>query len=386
MLTVWPIASSNAAVFQRDGKTPFVNLIVQLHMVVSPQMGWALTTHGVARTEDGGHVWAAVGPPSFKSLDDGCSRYGSEMAFDAVGPAQAWVALTCRGRTKNGHAVVRLWRTSNRGALWHFTLQSLPEPQGGIAAVSLDFVDRRVHWLELSSGCPCRIGGELPGVVDISRTFDSGRTWHRLPQPPHGLAILGFQMHGRGYAVVQTGIAYTGTDFTDTDFGHFPYVTRNGGWSWRRRTVPAPISRVSQVTTGQAAFNGRLRAVIPVSFVAGAQSFFTTFRTADGGLSWSHGRILRQPTPYGWGRYFLNSRDGWVSGGVPSGLRATTDGGRSWRLLNRHAGMDWQFQFVTPKVGFAVDTAITDFDGGILRTNDGGRYWAEFSARLAGSG
>jgi hypothetical protein len=75
MLAMWPVTNSNAVASQRPGTVPFVNLIVQLHMI-SPQVGWALTTHGVARTEDGGHVWTAVGPPSFKSLDDGCSRYG----------------------------------------------------------------------------------------------------------------------------------------------------------------------------------------------------------------------------------------------------------------------------------------------------------------------
>ena len=110
-------------------------------------------------------------------------------------------------------------------------------------------------------------------------------------------------------------------------------------------------------------------------------------RTTDGGSTWAE-TVL--PSMAASRMTFLNADDGWLSGTMPVpaacalqggrctadwALMATTDGGRTWQVVDRASTALTDIQFVTPTVGFAA-TVGREACPALVRTTDGGHSWS----------
>ncbi len=349
----------------------FARSAIELRMV-SPKLGWALTTHGLARTTDGGKAWNLTRPKFLSKTRLGCGINRSVLALDARGSV-AWVSQACEHQANVAKTTIRVWRVSAAsGGTPAATVLRLKLKRAA-SALNLDFINRKVGWLEVTSPCDCLNGSVSPSSTVLLKSKDSGIRWNRLPEQPQGLSILGFQSSTRGYAQAVSSLA-------GSDFNHFPLVTANGGRSWTRRSLRAPKGQTSQVVPFGAGFGRGSRAAIPVAMIDGSESVFAVYQTSNFGNRWTRTTTLREPGWGGWLAYMLNDRDGWVSG--HSGLLRTTDGGRKWVRVSKSVGVDDSFHFVNPRLGFVLDVPVIGGFGGILKSTNGGRTWREMRSQL----
>jgi hypothetical protein len=107
--------------------------------------------------------------------------------------------------------------------------------------------------------------------------------------------------------------------------------------------------------------------------------------TTDGGVRWSKVTPFGMSVQHGkrWisGLFALNAKDAWVSyGGVGSQagqkIAATTDGGRTWRMIGSQPA-DCELQFVSVRAGWcaAIGAASGSATVTLYRTTDGARDW-----------
>jgi photosystem II stability/assembly factor-like uncharacterized protein len=175
------------------------------------------------------------------------------------------------------------------------------------------------------------------------RTIDAGATWQNLSitttQNTYGLYFLDDQngfMCGDGGAVQKT---------------------TNGGTTW------------TSLATGLASYLRDVYFMNPdTGFVCGASG--TLKKTVDGGATWTN--IPTGTTGFLLKIHFANDSLGFCSGESGILLR-TTNGGNTWILNLQGWGDDiTDVQFVNDLEGYFV---ISDFNGAIYRTWDGGLTW-----------
>jgi photosystem II stability/assembly factor-like uncharacterized protein len=96
----------------------------------------------------------------------------------------------------------------------------------------------------------------------------------------------------------------------------------------------------------------------------------TTYRTTDGGLTWSWSTV--EPITTLSGIHFPSLAKGWTVN-IDGEIYASTDGGASWTLAHQAGAYLASIQFLDPDVGWAI--------GGntFLRTLDGGASWQKKS-------
>ncbi len=124
-----------------------------------------------------------------------------------------------------------------------------------------------------------------------------------------------------------------------------------------------------------------------VSAAAGwAVSQDTILATTDGGRNWTvqyHGRFSLTSVD------FISSRVGWAVG--TGTLLATSDGGAHWAALPEPCPLIRSVHFLSPEAGFAVAGGTSDASadsgpatpevgGRVLATSDGGRSWRVLTA------
>lgn len=102
------------------------------------------------------------------------------------------------------------------------------------------------------------------------------------------------------------------------------------------------------------------------------------WETADGGVSWALRHQWERGPVDSLGALldiqFVDKLNGWAAGsdGFNAMIVATTDGGRTWTDQYRGSEIDStarRIQFTDSLNGWVI------FNGGIMRTNDGGTYW-----------
>jgi photosystem II stability/assembly factor-like uncharacterized protein len=181
----------------------------------------------------------------------------------------------------------------------------------------------------------------------VFRSADNGTTWKRvLTVEPGGTGSLSFVGSQIGFLAI-----------ADT---HHLYVTTDGGRRWSRRT--------ENVSTWNAQF-------VSASSGWAFGSSEMLLHTSDGGRSWQH-ITIQVPEFRPAGLYFLDPRDGWITGSRCTSTPCTTiilrtrDGGAHWILirLGRSFAADG-FDWVTPQVGYVM------LNGALYRTGDGGVTW-----------
>jgi photosystem II stability/assembly factor-like uncharacterized protein len=239
---------------------PVLTSHVRDAQLVTPAVGWALTTR-LLRTTNGGSTWADIAP---QGLDAARIR-----AVSFLDPSHGWL-LTSRDVSPDAAQLV-VYRTSDGGRSWSSAAVGRPsgaEADAVAAAASFDFLDPRHGWLSTSLASSAAFSrGEL------FATSDGGATWSALTIPIG--APVDFQNTRDGWTAggVSSGQLY---------------VTHDGGSSWRKSDVSAPAGDESAAPSYELPtfVNGQLGA-LPVAFVRGAQSELAWYRTDDGGVSWT---------------------------------------------------------------------------------------------------
>jgi photosystem II stability/assembly factor-like uncharacterized protein len=280
-----------------------------------------------------------------------------------------------------------IWRSSDGGVSWTRIVEGLGELPASWAISFLDnlvgavvgqsgFIykttDGGLSWRMLNSG----IGAE---VLDIEmftdstglaiarnsylfRTTNGGGRW----EVSH-LQVTG-QVFGRTEALHAISVV-------DQDFaavagpGGLVYKTFDSGQTWQ--LIGYPNSLFADYYIEDVVFVDRNN-----GFVTGVDERFGTsrppisFRTTDGGQSWTQINVERPGT--GGGIDFVDASHGWLMSFGTLGQR-TTDGGLTWRrmeLPDASGAQVNEIKFANQNVGWGVGR-----NGYVARTEDGGRTW-----------
>lgn len=162
--------------------------------------------------------------------------------------------------------------------------------------------------------------------------------------------------------------------------------TNDGGESWTEIEIPEAAARERSGVFFLDRQHGWLSLVAPGAQGLDSPSIVSLYRTNDGGQTWQESSFEGPPIPIGyagppWFRgvfRFVDTTNGWFDGTGGSGtqtaprLYQTQDGGKTWVELPGApgAGFGHDSWFVTRTEGW-----ITEIDGGLFRTRDGGASW-----------
>ncbi len=217
----------------------------------------------------------------------------------------------------------------------------------------------------------CVAGGDS-GIV--FKTDDGGKTWHRVNTP------IFYEDTYLLYKEIET------IKMFDSTYGVARCVrlfyTSDGGNNWVEISLPD--------TNIQNRFPKGVDIITPTTIYAwvycrqlseNCPYRYTFMRTYDLGKHWEF--FDASVTEWGKKMYFADSLNGWIVGGVPTGIGdteigkiiATSDGGRSWNI---------QFlDSLKPQLIELLDVSFHDKNNGIavaragqtLITTDGGKNW-----------
>jgi photosystem II stability/assembly factor-like uncharacterized protein len=227
-----------------------------------------------------------------------------------------------------------------------------------------------------AAGVPeCRLG------LLISR--NGGRSWRPSAAP---LAARAFAATGAASASLVRAGAGTGYVLGTPGPSAVPlWITRDGGRSWTRRSVPC--LRGAQYAELAAARRGVLTVACAGQPSAGFQPK-SVARSVTGGRSWTvsvscpgAGRCASPDLDEGYlGSVAAVSDRTVFLVGDRSSLLVTRDGGRHWTRV-RTAGGDtsggtFEIQFLNGRVGFVLGDSPATEAQTIWRTTDGGIRWS----------
>jgi photosystem II stability/assembly factor-like uncharacterized protein len=228
--------------------------------LLNARAGWALTTHELSWTRDGGRSWDAITP---SGVDAGAirdvffldARRGWALAAD---PPRAWTTYV----TKDGG---RSWAAA--------PFPGDSRTYGEKAETHLDFVDGVHGWAMVKIPTSSNFS-----AGDLFRTVDGGTTWKKLSIPVGD--EIDFADGGLGW--IAGGPA-----------GDELYATRDAGDTWTRVDVDLPhVFSESTPAYGTPTFFDPRAGVLPVTFT-GNPAGFAFYVTSDGGRTWDRGPVVR---------------------------------------------------------------------------------------------
>jgi photosystem II stability/assembly factor-like uncharacterized protein len=111
--------------------------------------------------------------------------------------------------------------------------------------------------------------------------------------------------------------------------------------------------------------------ILDIWFTTPARGFYLgsdhlIYQSMDSGNKWTaiHGSLSSGVTSF----FFLDEKYGYALGG--SQLQFTIDGGNSWSIRNLVSSQGYNFQFITPSIGY-----YNDYSSGLYKTSDSGITW-----------
>ncbi len=294
-------------------------------------------------------------------------------------------------------------RTSSDGGITWTDLTSLPamgwlfDAAGGHLfthydqemRVSIDGVNWTAHPLPQSMRARIRAydGSHFAALLDgtIVRSDDGGQTW--VSDDPSGLPrdeihpVCGTYLVGSTlYALDGSGVYERGASGWNRVGplwnGHCATAT-GGGTLWVFDVTSGDLVRwdtaanawmevpVASANRGLKAFAGN------VAVLFASDSYRRTFRSTDGGASWSSipGVHLRLIEPLG--------GSNWIGHSERDGVMSSSDDGATWQLLDADR---WAYGFAM--VGSELFVGLGH---DLQRSSDGGATWTSLSANLPGS-
>jgi photosystem II stability/assembly factor-like uncharacterized protein len=336
-----------------------VEALSSIHML-DTQAGWAVTEKGhIISTTDGGVHWKNV-TPQYPSTSG-----QQKVVADFFTLSIAWVAVS--QIATDGTTTVVVYHTTDGGQTWQNTTIQQISP-----IYQITFVDAQHGWM-LSKQADLASAE----AIDILRTTDGGKTWvvvsSALPAstdtPPPGKLPFGGDKAGLGFPDTMTGWI-TGS-FPLNGYVFF-YVTRDGGATWNRQTLPfSPDQATTQIAIRPPRFFTATEGILPVSFVTENASSLALYVTHDGGVSW---KATTPIVALAGTADFIDMNHGWASNGTF--LYVTSDGGQQWAKLSPGGSFQRiiQLDFVSSHIGWAIG-ATDSHTPSLLKTLDGGQTW-----------
>ncbi len=374
--TITPAPSGEALPRLEAGEALTVTTINML----SETAGWGIgrgtsDPHDhVLRTTDGGSTWQDVSPPERLASPEG------ELA--ATGFFQdadnAWVTYAARNGELLSVAAAVVWRTRDAGLTWSSSQPlNLADVEGSFPS-DLFMADGLHGWLLTHVGA-----GMNHDYVILFATGDGGQTWARVADPlstdPNQLQ-QSCGKTGLGFLNAQTG--WVTGDCHGVAPGVYLYRADDGGHAWQPVTLPAPANAAglfTQETMGCGSYPVAFLSPQTVRLAVYCQDFNLNqakvylYASDDAGQSWQI-----SPLP-GRDSAFLDAQTGWsVAEGDVNNPRAarklsmTADGGRTWTDLGT---VTWssRLDFVSPLLGWGVARAGDEV--ALVHTTDGGKTW-----------
>jgi photosystem II stability/assembly factor-like uncharacterized protein len=258
----------------------------------------------VWRTDDGGKTWAKT------ALDT-----APIWSVAAVGPSLAWAGAVCPSDAPPS-CQSALLASHDSGKTWTAISNE--------AFAILNFVDANDGW--------------GAGPLGLSHTTDGGQTWSGSPKQPCP-AVTG-QLVGVSFVDAKRGWVACSGDSTGTEQLRKAVVgTTDGGHTW---TVLAS----AYVTTPDVGSIPGTGLILGISMRPNGTGLFVmlitavdgTWRTADGGRTWTDVRIGANQGDYGaLAASLVDDRNWWLlleGSGQALELARSTDAGATWQMIS----------------------------------------------------
>lgn len=250
-----------------------------------------------------------------------------------------------------------LKRTSDGGQTWQLMRPS-PGDEASFGRIEQTYA--RPYFITPEQGW-LKSGGVL------WRTEDGGQTWSRVLGESY---LPQFADERHGWMSVFVG-----------ELSQQSYVTQDGGQRWE--PCGPVLSLNSQHPDGKAYFiTPKVGWVITTRSVE-RQTIYGVARTSDGGCSWRQLWTSYDDPDERYGDiYFLNEREGWLTGKANGSLHHTADGGRSWKnvALPSESMKVTGVYFTSSKEGWIIARTMVSKDAeGMLYTDDGGETWRKLT-------
>ena len=301
--------------------------------LINNRTGWALTKNGqILRTTNGGATWADVSisqPPLTVQVPATISTcfFDGQTAFVATNAG-----------TDNQPQIV-VYRTSDKGSTWDSTniVTKLDWEKGDIGGVKISFADVSTGYLMIT-GTP----GAGQMAKSLYRTTDGGKTFSFI-RDITGMTDAAGTMNGvAGYP---TGMTFSTpeTGFVTCSYSAYTFVlmfkTTDGGTTWKLWSLPVPAAYENlspsndyyadaypPVFFGEQKKNG----VVMLDFVQDGKHVMQSYRTTDGGGTWTLGPASNNPDVRTYS--FIDATTGWGLDGQGK-IFTTTDGGAIWAAI-----------------------------------------------------
>lgn len=292
--------------------------------VAGPTVAWASGARGtVLRTVDGVN-WQVLPVPGADQLD-----------FRDIHALDADTAIVM---SAGPGAASRIYRTTDGGAHWNLQITN---PDGAGFWDAIAFWDARNGIL---------FGDPVNGAFQVLVSADGGASWQPVADP-QGLAALPSEgafaasgtcltVAGSGDAWFSTGGAQHARVFHSSDRGH----------TWRASVAPIPAGAPARGIFSVGFRDARSGLAAGGDYKETGMAATNGARTDDGGATWTPAPIL----PAGYMSVVVPVR-GTAASFVAAGLAGSgysTDGGRSWTVLDRTPVNT--VGFASPAVGWAV--------------------------------
>ena len=298
--------------------------------LIDKNTGWALSTNGqILRTANGGATWADVSIsqtplPVQVPATIGTCFFDGQTAFVATNAG-----------TDNQPQIV-VYRTSDKGSTWDSTniLTKLDWEKGDIGGVKISFADTSNGYLMIT-GTP----GAGQMAKSLYRTTDGGKTFSFI-RDITGMTDVAGTMNGiAGYP---TGMTFSTPEngFVTCSYSAYTFVlmfkTTDGGTTWKLWSLPVPAAyeNLSPANNYYAdayppVFFGEQKktGVVMLDFVEDGNHVMQSYRTTDGGGTWTLGPASNNPDVRTYS--FIDATTGW---GLDQDGKVftTTDGGATW--------------------------------------------------------
>jgi photosystem II stability/assembly factor-like uncharacterized protein len=316
--------------------------------------GWAIGSHPdavpapsvhVLRTHDGGQNWLEVTPPEDNAIM-------SEVGGMVSSGSSAWVIYL---------GTDRVWRTTDGGVTWTASEAGYPIGQFSM----FEFADDENGWMlqEVESG----FGSQL---VSLFRTVDGGDVWQEIVNPYESDDLQSCRKTGMSFFEMSTGwVTY---DCEGTYLEPFLDITEDAGQSWIEGQLPLPNGTAQSNDEGwcyssSPRLTGEVSGSLLVTCVVDEGSIISEsvymYLTEDSGETWE----IRdypggEPHFFSGGTILALGRDQYLS----------TDSGVNWEKI-KTVSWDGIYSFLSPDIGWAIATSEAEI--ALVATSDGGRTW-----------
>ena len=313
--------------------------------------GWALSSHSILQTTDGGLHWNDVTPANAGLNPFARGQFmNMQYAWIAIGPANQ----------QEGPGITVL-RTADGGRSWQRSL--INDPRVSLVDVP-HFITVKQGWLEISSTPGAGSAGS-----DIWHSNDGGQTWSKLSSNKSSSGLnLGY-VTGISFQNIQVGIAAGNLGAGGDNTVPSVSLTQNGGQTWQTRALPHLLGGyVNPSNTSQPpVFFGSV-VFLPVNVALQNDNLLVLYRSNDSGLNWfqtSAAHIQAENT------YVLDTAHAWATDKQSGKLYSTIDGGDHWSLTSNTVYALNALSFTDPQTGWGVTSDH------LLHTADGGKSWQQ---------